>query len=557
MRHPPHPNSRPLAPVLLALLACSLAFPAGLSAGLFSRNTAVVPKWSRFERSFKSTVSYSNALQEATLKVRFVSPLGETPEACGFWDGGKVWRVRFSPDQPGRWTFRTWCSDPANHGLSDQSGQFLCSAPVGTNRFHQHGPVGVARDHRHLAHADGTPFFWLADTTWNGARVATPQDWDLYARIRASQDFSVVQWAVAPGKDDYSQTAFTGFPERIAINPEFFKRLDAKLERLSQSGLLCAIAPLAELESQAGAALPEDQAALLLQYVVARWGAEPVAWLLAFEGDTQGKQVGRWKKIGQAVFAASRHAPVVLYPGQAAWVLDEFRDQPWVDIFGLQTAGDMSEDALKFAFAGPFPKEWTKEPARPLIPFAPCENGLVARSGKRFTSAEVRRVVYWSLLLSPPAGVSYCGQGVVNWDSATQPKDPQSPASGLPLWQKALFMPAAKQMFDLAQFMSSIDFWRLRPEPKLVAAQPGDTVPSRYLAPAATESNDLAILYVPEDRTVEISTDRMPPSPTVTWFNPRTGAKAPAVAVVGSTCQLPTPEPGDWLLVLKARAETK
>jgi hypothetical protein len=44
----------------------------------------------------------------------------------------------------------------------------------------------------------------------------------------------------------------------------------------------------------------------------------------------------------------------------------------------------------------------------------------------------------------------------------------------------------------------------------------------------------------------------LPPSPAVSWLNPRTGEKNPAVAVVGErSCQFPTPDPGDWLLVMK------
>ena len=39
---------------------------------------------------------------------------------------------------------------------------------------------------------------------------------------------------------------------------------------------LSAIAPAWDSK----ASLPEDQAALFLRYMVARWGAEPVAWLL-------------------------------------------------------------------------------------------------------------------------------------------------------------------------------------------------------------------------------------------------------------------------------------
>ena len=539
--------------LLLACALLALAGPGRLSAGLFWHKPTVVPEWSRFQQAFQSSVSYSNPVQEATLKVRFVSPQGETTEVYGFWDGGKVWRVRFAPDQPGHWSYRTSCSDPANRGLNDRSGRFLCSAPVGLSRFHQHGPIRVALDHRHLEQADGTPFFWLADTTWNGARRASAKDWDLYAQIRSSQGYSVVQWAVAPGKDERGQTAYSGFPERIAINPEFFQRLDARIERLSESGLLSAIAPLAELADVGQEPLPEDQAVLLVRYAVARWGGDPVAWVLAFQPNAQGQEVERWKKIGQEVFAGMRHAPVVLYPGQAAGVLGQFRDQAWVDVFASQPVAAPSENALKAAFAGPFSQEWTRQPARPLLAVSPCENGFIGQTGKRFSPTEVRQAIYWSLLLAPPAGLSYSAQGVVNWDQTTSPKTAGDLGADMPLWQKALFLPAGKQMFHLAGLMNSVPFWRLRPEPKLVAVQAGDTDPRHYLAAAATEANRLVTVYVPEQGTVQLSTERLPPAPTLTWFNPRTGETAPAVAVMGDTCQVPAPAPGDWLLELTAK----
>ena len=535
-------------------VACLFLLPAAVPRVAASAKMAVIAKWGRFEQSFKSTVLYSNAVQDVSLRVVFKSPLGETNEVDAFWDGGRIWRVRFSPDQPGRWKFRTTCSDKDNSGLHNESGEFICTAATGQRRFEKHGQVRVARDQRHLEHVDGTPFFWLADTVWNGARVAGLKDWEFYAGIRASQRFTVAQWAAAPGDDLKQESAYSGFPERIAINPDFFKRLDVKLDVLSQAGILSAIAPLREMQLQTNAAvaLPDDQAELLVRYIVARWGADPVAWLIAFEGDTGAKNVGRWKRIGGAVFGARAHAPVVLVPGETQWLLEEFRDQKWVDVFGYQSVTDVTEDALKWTFAGPLAAEWKKEPARPVIPFAPYENGVIAQSGKRFSSDDVRHAAYWGLLLAPPAGLSYGGQGVANWDMTIGPKDEQTKAADLAMWRKALFMPAAKQMSSLAKVMTSIDFWRLRPDPKAVAAQPGEQSPRRFIAAANTQDNTLSVVYVPEDRTLALLQDALPHSPTVSWFNPRTGENNPAVAVVaGDSCQFPTTEPGDWLLVLK------
>jgi hypothetical protein len=532
-----------------------LLLPASIPTAAASAKLHVVAKWGRFEQAFKSLLIYSNAVQDASLKVRFTSPLGETIEVDGFWDGGKIWRVRFSPDLPGRWTFKTSCSDAANDGLHNQTGEFTCTSPIGLTRFHKHGQVRVARDHRHLEHADGKPFFWLADTVWAGARAATLKDWDTYAGTRAAQRFTVAQWAVAPGEDVKQQSAYSGFPDRIAVNPDFFKRLDARLEVLSQAGILSAIAPLVELHSQTNVApaLTDDQAELLVRYAVARWGAEPVAWLLAFDGESTGKNVGRWKRIGEAVFGARAHAPVVLYPGETQWVFDEFRDQPWIDVLGYQSVTDVTDDAVKWAVAGPFAGEWQKEPTRPLIVFAPCENGVASQSRKRVSTDDVRHAVYWGLLQSVAAGVSYGGQGVVDWDMSLEPKDDPTKGADLPLWRKAMFMPAAKQMSYLAKFMSTVDFWKLRPQQKVIAAQPGNESPRKFIAAAGSEPNMLSLFYVPEVRMLDVAFNALPQSPSVGWFNPRTGENNPAVAVVdGRSCQFPTPDPGDWLLVVRA-----
>jgi Protein of unknown function (DUF4038)/Domain of unknown function (DUF5060)/Putative collagen-binding domain of a collagenase len=537
------------------VVACLFLLPAAVREAAASAEMAMVTKWGRFEQSFKSPVLYSNAVQDAALQVVFTSPLGDTYQVDGFWDGGATWRVRFSPDLPGRWKFKTTCSDAANWGLNGQSGQFLCMAATGPTRFEKHGQVRVALDHRHLEHLDGTPFFWLADTAWNGARRAEIEDWESYAGIRTAHLFTVAQWSVAPGEDTKNQSAYSGFPSRIAINPDFFKRLDARLDVLSQAGILSAIVPLLELPPEMGAAepLPDRQAELLTRYVVARWGAEPVAWLLAFEGDSAGKNAARWKHIGQAVFGGRAHAPVVLFTGDTPRVLDEFRDQPWVDVFGYRTVTGVTDDALAQTFTGPFPAEWKKEPTRPLIPFTPYENGVVSKSTKRYSSDDVRHAAYWSLLLAPPAGLSYGGEGVVDWDMSVGPGIENPKPSDLPMWRKALFMPAAKQMSHLALFMNSMDFWKLRPDQKAVASQPGQTSPQRFIAAAENEDKTLALVYVPEDRNLDLLLDALPHSPAVSWFNPRTGGGNPAVAVAGaSSYQFPTPAPGDWLLEVKA-----
>src|SRR5687768_8365114 len=126
--------------------------------------TDTVRQWSRFEIELTSDRAYENPSQEVMLTATFVSETGVVRRVDGFWDGDNTWRVRFSPDRIGRWRYVTECSDLLNLGLHGRTGSFNCAkVEHGGNRFEQHGSIKIAPNGRYLTHADGTPFFYLAD----------------------------------------------------------------------------------------------------------------------------------------------------------------------------------------------------------------------------------------------------------------------------------------------------------------------------------------------------------------------------------------------------------
>src|ERR1051326_783463 len=309
---------------------------------------STVPKWDRFDKSLPSSVSYENPAQEATLQALFISPSGETKRVYGFWDGSSTWRIRFAPDEDGKWTYKTTCSDEKNSGLHNISGTFTCIAPRGKTRFSQHGPVQVSADQRYLIHQDSTPFFWLADTAWSGALLSSTDEWNFYIKERTRQNFSAVQWVAtqfraAPDGDRNHQLAFTGPTNKIALNPAFFQRLDEKVDALNKAGLLSvpvllwAINGGGNPQVNPGVSLPEDQAILLARYMVARWGANDVVWILAGEGVYRGGKGECWERGGRAGFGDISHAPVTMHPGGMQFVWDEFKDEAWYGIVGYQS----------------------------------------------------------------------------------------------------------------------------------------------------------------------------------------------------------------------------
>jgi Protein of unknown function (DUF4038)/Domain of unknown function (DUF5060)/Putative collagen-binding domain of a collagenase len=525
----------------------------------------ILPQWRRWEGVFQSTRSYPNPLQDADFAVTFVAPSGRCHTVDGFWDGGTTWRARFAPDEVGEWAFTTTCADAGDAGLHAHSGTFTCGEPEAATRFDWHGPVRVADDQRHLAHADGTPFFWLADTAWNGPLRSTAPEWDEYLGERVRQGFSAVQWVgthwlAAPDGDRDGQRAFAGH-EQIAVNPAFYGRLDARLDALNQVGLLGAPVLLWAAEWSApavnatnpGFTLPEDQAIMLTRYMVARWGAHQVVWILNGDGDYRGPKAERWRRIGRAVFGGHAHAPVVLHPNGMNIPTDEFRDETWLDIVGYQSGHGDDGSTLRWLCEGPPAQDWKLDPPRPFINLEPpYENHLGYQSRRPHSPFSVRRALYWSLLVAPTAGVTYGGHGVWGWDDGSGPPVAH-PNTGTPLpWRDALRMPAAEQIAHITRLFGSIDWWRLRPAPELLADQPGDVDPSRFVAAARSAAGDLALIYVPDERQVELHTEGLRPGMAARWFNPQSGEyflAAPAAS--GATHRFTTPAPGDWVLVLQ------
>ena len=304
-----------------------------------------VPLHSRFEAAFEASLSYDNPVQDVRVTVEFTFE-SEVFHADAFWDGEQCWRVRFAPMQTGRWSWRTVCARPDDPGLHGQCGEFNCSPPQTQNEWLIHGPLQISADRRHLEYADGTPFLWLADTAWNGPLKSSDGDWEVYLTDRRRKGFSVVQcvatqWlgaeADAEGRQAYSN------PPRIQIEPAFFQRLDHRFNQMNDVGMV--IAPVlcwAATWSQEGrllnpgTSLSDDQIIVLIRYLVSRYGAHQVVWILAGDSTYSGVEAERWRRIGRAALAGSKRLATI-HPSPRIWVDKEFEGESWYSFCGYQS----------------------------------------------------------------------------------------------------------------------------------------------------------------------------------------------------------------------------
>lgn len=515
-----------------------------------------VHQWGRWEQQFVSEKDWGNPVQEVEVSVELTAPSGIRQQVLGFWDGGRTWRVRFSPSESGVWTYATACSDVTDAGLHGQTGSFTVSPYSGDNPVYRHGQIEVAPAGRHLQHADGTPFFFLADTCWNGPHLSTPDEWDVYLVDRAAKRFNAVLFT-APhfrglAENADGRTAFTG-RERIAIDPAFFQRLDGSVDAINARGLLAV--PLLlhggkDTERNTGYYLPEDQAILLTRYMIARYNGHHVLWDLVAEAEFHGGGAPYWKRVARAVFANGRQHPVTLHPHGMDWALYHFFEEPWMDVAGYQSAHGDNEAYLRWIPEGPPSTSWRLKPARPFINLEPPYEGHVAtHSGQPFDTATVRRHTFWSLLASPIAGVAYGGHGVWGWDDGTGTPFAHEHTGPSPSWREALDLPGATSMRHIAELMDTLPWTTFMPAPELLAEQPGYEDARHTVVASRGESGRLGVVYVPRGSRLRLALDPMAPLPRAAWFDPRTGERISTS--VPSDGTIGTPDGEDWVLLLE------
>ena len=91
-------------------------------------------QWHRFAIRWQGGREHEDPLAVRPL-VRFQHKSGAERIAEAFWNGGRTWEVRFSPDLSGRWVYQLQCAEgPA---LDRQSGSFECGTAETNNPLHR------------------------------------------------------------------------------------------------------------------------------------------------------------------------------------------------------------------------------------------------------------------------------------------------------------------------------------------------------------------------------------------------------------------------------------
>jgi hypothetical protein len=138
---------------------------------LFFSATAFAAKyrtqqWRAVEIVLTSAVTYDNPFQDVDVTATFTGPDHRVIARPAFWDGGRIWKVRFAPPQTGIWKMTTGATDAKNKGLDGVTAMVRCDPYSGNLEIYKHGFLRVSLNSRYFVYSDGTPFFYLGDTHW-------------------------------------------------------------------------------------------------------------------------------------------------------------------------------------------------------------------------------------------------------------------------------------------------------------------------------------------------------------------------------------------------------
>jgi hypothetical protein len=435
----------------------------------------------------------------------------------------------------------------------------LAAPAAADDPFQKHGKLRVARTGTHIEHADGTPFFVLADTCWNGPALSSPEEWDFYLKDRKRKGFTAIQvsmvapWSLVPA-DAEGNVSGKVVDGKWQPNEAFYKRLDARLKAINDHGLLAMPVLLWALQKNKdlGRLLTAEQATDLVTFELKRYKDLTALWILAGDNPYDAAESEKWKKVGRAAFAAVPQPLVTTHPtGQNFPWLKGWDDEKWLTVLGYQSGHGDDDKNWAWTHSGP-PAEYgrRKEFTRPVMNLEPPyegHNGYKTR--KPHSDYNSRRAAWWGLTVHPVCGVTYGGHGVWGWATKAGEEPTGHKGTGpAKVWRDALDLPGATQYGHIRKLFETLPWPELRPASDLWAPVIGLESPQLTVTSTATPDRKAVVTYMPAGGRAFFKPPFEVNIKEVSWFDPRTGEEKPS-----ATGFRPPTEDQDWVNVIRRK----
>lgn len=519
------------------------------------------------EWTWQSRPIYPNPFIDVTLDVTFTAPSGKSFTLPGFYDGQDTWRVRFNPNEVGRWRYHS-SSRPANAELN-QEGSFEVT-PNQTVGFLQATPGRAWGFH----YESGEPVFILGDTTYNlfgmahcGADVAA------FMQRRAAQGFNLlrVRLPVSPfhPPDGYNtwQTRRTWpwggseqAPRFDKFNLDYFQTVDRVVQQAEGLGLGLEMIMEAwgfEFPFNSRQIFTPEWEELWLRYLIARYDAYRCVYFWTpmneYEfypnGDWHYKLVAdRWAlRIARWIKSLAQHGHILAIhngPREPAFAQRFKADPEAIEAIMFQDWGTRDEQSGWLAAGietqiGRSLAGWWNSAIFAEYGYEHNPDLPLLLPSHQYCDPEHTRRGGWR--------GAFCALGLIHgFDNSWGPFQVLDQDQ-----------PGLVYLLHLRRFLTElVPFHALRPAPELVVGPEPAQVGHQPLALAAADQA-LVLAYLPTGGRVELA---LPSAQAyrAEWFDPREGSLQPATMDADQTIFESPPgqdaigHPWDWILVLSS-----
>jgi len=518
----------------------------------------VVPQWTSYEISLSSESNYQNPYTDVDVWAIFSNEKGDSLRRPAFWDGEKIWKIRFAPPHASqKWHWRTISSNENDSGLHQIQGRFESSINEQSNALLKSGLLKISPKARNVIHHSGAPFLMIADTPWAIPFRATTEQVEIYAKERQAKGFNTALMmtvqpdmkAVGPNKRDTDQGFARAFDDLSEghineMNVAYFKYYDKIVDILLKHEIVPVFQPVFHgygwkgLEVLGRTIAPEEYVRYC-KYLLARYGSGPAFWLLG--GDHNGKDPGilesgemmeEWDCYQQPT--GIHYNPCDDY--LADWADGEnshcfhfnksFQEKDWLDFQWAQSGHDGEHLYQKVE------RMYNNLPTKAVANGEPTYEGM--NNGKNGLGWWQGEEAWMQLMHGGTMGVVYGAATLWQWKISKTEKGWPAWTDQSTSWKEALQMEGSTYVGLVGRILKSSDLTDIEKHWDMAAGKP-------LLA-----KEGLYISYLNEGGTITI--DGMPKNLNYRWVDPKTGNTKQMGKASSTTFK--APDQSAWVLIV-------
>lgn len=399
----------------------------------------------------------------------------------------------------------------------------------------------------YLVHENGTPFFWLGNTSWLMPERLNRDEVEFYLTRESEEGYNVEQIQVLdsnyPTFNVFGRQAFDdSFDFDAYTRPGeygYWDHLDYIVDMAERMGIYIAMDCI--WGGQVKRLTPE-KAAKYGRFLAERYKNRPnIIWMIG--GDIMGdKGMDAWESLARAIKAVDKVHLMTFHPRGRTTSAWWYNDREWLDFNMFQSGhrrygqrggdGDYTirdnteEDNWRYVAMSFGDKQEqiagreVRGPQKPVIDGEPSyediPQGLHDFSAPRWQDYDVRRYAYWAVF----AG---CFGHTYGHNSIMQFMRPGVLGSfgAKKAWWDALEDPGYKQMKHLKRLMTSVPFTEGQCDQTVIASPNGE----RYDRIIATRGQDYLMVYNYSGRPMTLDLTKISGKKKKVWLmNPADGS---------------------------------